>query len=121
MPISYPGTAGATGAQGPAGADGAAASISDTAYDATSWNGVTTVAPSKNAVRDMREAISGGSVSLATPTGTVNGVNDDFVFASPPIVVFRNGLNETRLGTIATNTFTFDSPPETGDDIEGLV
>ncbi len=32
---------------------GAAASkVSDTAYDATTWNGVTTVAPSKNAVRD---------------------------------------------------------------------
>lgn len=66
-------------------------------------------------------AASGNSVSLETPTGAVNGVNDDFVFTAPPIVVFRNGVNETRLGTIATNTFTFDTAPETGDDIEGLV
>jgi hypothetical protein len=29
--------------------------ISDNAYDATSWNGVTTIAPSKNAVRDYLE------------------------------------------------------------------
>lgn len=29
------------------------AKVSDAAYDATSWNGVTTVAPSKNAVRDF--------------------------------------------------------------------
>lgn len=63
----------------------------------------------------------GSSVSLETPTGAVNGTNDDFVFTAPPIVVFRNGVNETRLGSIATNTFTFDTPPETGDDIEGLV
>lgn len=33
--------------------------VSDTAYDATSWNGVTTVAPSKNAVRDKIESMTG--------------------------------------------------------------
>lgn len=32
--------------------------VSDTAYNATSWNGVTTVAPSKNAVRDKIEAMN---------------------------------------------------------------
>jgi hypothetical protein len=32
------------------------ASISDTAYDATSWDGVTTIAPSKNAIRDYLES-----------------------------------------------------------------
>ena len=35
--------------------------VSDTAYDATSWNGVTTVAPSKNAVRDKIETMSAAS------------------------------------------------------------
>lgn len=63
----------------------------------------------------------GGSVSMETPTGAVNGTNDDFVFTAPPKVVFRNGVNETRLGTISTNTFTFDIPPDTGDSIEGIV
>jgi len=37
------------------------ASVSDTAYNATTWDGVTTVAPSKNAVRDQLEAISAGA------------------------------------------------------------
>lgn len=34
-----------------------AGSVSDTAYNATSWDAVTTVAPSKNAVRDKFEAM----------------------------------------------------------------
>jgi len=42
------------------GDTGASASISDTAYGA-SWNGVTDVAPSKNAVYDKIETISAGS------------------------------------------------------------
>ena len=67
------------------------------------------------------QAISGGSVSLVTPTGAVNGSNQVFTFSAPPIAVFRNGVQETRLGSIAGNVFTFDTAPETGDDIEGLV
>lgn len=56
------------------------AAISDTAYDATSWDGVTTIAPSKNAVRDKIELLA----PLANPTftGTVTTgdvqVNGDF-------------------------------------------
>src|SRR3990167_6627682 len=34
----------------------ASSAISDTAYNATSWNAVTDIAPSKNAVRDQFEA-----------------------------------------------------------------
>lgn len=60
-------------------------------------------------------------VTLETPTGDVDGVNDAFLFTKSPIIVFRNGVNETRLGTIDANTFTFATPPEEGDDIEGLV
>ena len=63
----------------------------------------------------------GGSVSLETPTGVVNGSNDEFVFTAPPIIVFRNGVNESRLGSVTGNTFTFNLPPEVGDDIEGIV
>ncbi len=43
-------------------------SIDDTAYDATTWNGATTVAPSKNAVRDKFESL--------TTTHTVTFVMD---------------------------------------------
>lgn len=46
--------------------------VDDTAYDATSWNGDTTRAPSKNAVRDKIESLSGGGRTLiaeVTPSG----------------------------------------------------
>lgn len=42
---------------------GSGTSVSDTAYDATSWNGVIDVAPSKNAVRDKFESLSAGAAS----------------------------------------------------------
>ena len=35
------------------------ANISDTAYDTTSWDSVTTIAPSKNAIRDKFESLTG--------------------------------------------------------------
>lgn len=63
----------------------------------------------------------GGSAALETPTGTVNGVNDTFTFTAPPISVYRNGVMETRLGSVVGNTFVFNTPPVQGDDIEGLV
>jgi hypothetical protein len=47
--------------------------VDDTAYDATTWNGDTTHAPSKNAVRDKIETLSGGGRTLIasnTPSGT---------------------------------------------------
>jgi Tfp pilus assembly protein FimT len=45
------------------GGGGATAGVSDTAYNATTWDGVTDTAPSKNAVRDKIETISGGDVT----------------------------------------------------------
>jgi hypothetical protein len=54
----------------------AALLISDTAYDATSWNAVTDVAPSKNAVRDKIEALAFSdldSVIAATQLGAAAG------------------------------------------------
>lgn len=41
------------------------AKVSDVAYNAGTWDGVTTIAPSKNAVRDKIEALSGAYVPLA--------------------------------------------------------
>jgi hypothetical protein len=38
--------------------------VSDTAYDATDWDGVTTIAPSKNAIRDKIESMGGGALVL---------------------------------------------------------
>lgn len=44
--------------------------VSDTAYDATTWNGVTTIAPSKNAVRDKIESLP-GKHTLFIPAGSM--------------------------------------------------
>ncbi len=43
--------------------DPSGGSVDDTAYDATAWNGVTSVAPSKNAVRDKVETLVTGPAS----------------------------------------------------------
>lgn len=43
----------------------AAATVSDTAYDATTWDGITGVAPSKNAVRDKLELLASLTVPVA--------------------------------------------------------
>ena len=56
-----------------------ATEVSDTAYNATSWNGVTTIAPSKNAVRDKIEAIT---VTKASSSEVATGTdNNKFVTA----------------------------------------
>lgn len=78
--------------------------------------------PSTKATRAYVAANGGGgSLTLETPDGVRNGVNRDFEFSGPPIAVYRNGVMERRLGTILGNVFTFNLPPDLGDDIEGLV
>jgi hypothetical protein len=47
--------------------------VDDTAYDATTWNGDTTHAPSKNAMRDKIESMSAGSGALVQKKGTMLG------------------------------------------------
>ena len=49
--------AGLTTGSGTGGGGGGGA-VDDTAYNATTWDGVTTIAPSKNAVRDQIQALS---------------------------------------------------------------
>lgn len=61
------------------------------------------------------------SFTIETPTGDVDGVNDEFTFTAPPISIYRNGVMERRLGTTLGNVFTFNTPPDLGDDIEGMV
>lgn len=56
-----------------------------------------------------------------TPTGLINGVNDTYTFTHEPAVVYRNGTDETDLGTIDGNTFVFDTPPSVADVITGRV
>jgi hypothetical protein len=69
----------------------AASKVSDTAYDATTWDGVTTVAPSKNAVRDKVEALDAAKANLASPTFT----------GTPAAPTAAAGTNTTQLATTA--------------------
>jgi len=90
---------------------GGTAIISDTAYDATSWNGVTGIAPSKNAVRDKIESLStdyalvslSNLSSVAINTALLLGTSDaaalgsatkmwsDLFLASGAVINFANG------------------------------
>lgn len=53
-----------------------AAVVSDTAYDATTWNGVTDVAPSKNAVRDKFEALLARTTVTSSDASTSPSASD---------------------------------------------
>jgi len=73
------------------------AKVSDTAYDATSWNGVTGIAPSKNAIRDKIESLASSTKTYNTyfiNTATGNNATGVFEDASKPFAtidyVFAN-------------------------------
>lgn len=95
----------------PAVADYKPPNASDAAYDATAWNGDTTHAPSKNAVRDKIEALPSD-----TATFTNKSLNNASVFhvdGSDPTkkVAFDSSLLDTgRTGTIQFAAFPSGSP-----------
>lgn len=78
--------------------------VSDVAYNATSWNGVTTIAPSKNAIRDYIEE-KADAAFLVQATGQVNIAKDEEV-----TVLFDTEIKDPG-GNFASNTFT---APSTG-------
>lgn len=106
-----------TGARGPQGFN----SISDTAYNATTWNGVTDEAPSKNAVRDKLEAMDATIVDPGTLeyTGsdpnvpeniTVTGITDP-ADNNPLALAFSGYFNgKAKWGTL----FSFFWKPDSG-------
>jgi len=63
---------------------------------------------------------TGGTFEAAS-NSPADGVDDEFTFTGTPVCVFRNGVNETRLGTIDGSTFTFDAAPDADDDIEAIL
>jgi len=77
--------------------------ISDTAYNATSWNGVTTITPSKNAVRDEFEVINAiiaglGTTYFATGGNTFGanaevGTNDAYTLFFQTNNINRGGVD----------------------------
>ena len=79
----------------------AGGSVSDTAYDEGTWDGVTTIAPSKNAVRDKIEALPGGhnAVVITLPDANVTD-SQAITFADTGIVTITES---------AANVITFDA------------
>lgn len=71
----------------------------------------------------IEEQSGGASVTLETPTGAINGTNDDFVFTAAPIAVYLNqGLQYDPDDYSADgSTITFNTPPEVGDKVRGLI
>jgi len=71
-----------------------AATVSDTAYNESTWNGVTTVAPSKNAVRDEfenRVAKLTGNVLFQFPDANSLGITNDNGIYGKSYIVMDNG------------------------------
>lgn len=77
--------------------------VSDTAYDASSWDGVTDVAPSKNAVRDKIEAMLGSSGITRTVVVT-SGSATMGSSASTDYAYFVAGAHTMSLPAASGNT-----------------
>lgn len=76
-------------------ANARSAVVSDTAYDATAWDGITTYAPSKNAVRDKIESLAlMGAIEGTVADFQANAATGDF--ASTP-----QAINDNNTGTVA--------------------
>jgi hypothetical protein len=83
--------------------------VSDEAYG-TGWNGVTSVAPSKNAVYDKIETVVSGSVSDTTYASSWNGVTT----VAPSKNAVYDVVNDLLTGTVSFSgaksfTGTFDT------------
>lgn len=85
------------------------AAVSDTAYDATTWDGVTTVAPSKNAVRDKLETI----VSNVTHTGEVTGATT--------LTVDKTAISNRSTVTVAPTDTILIGDASDSDNLKKIV
>lgn len=103
-----------------------AAVISDVAYDPTTWNSVTTVSPSKNAVRDqivllapLADPIFTSSLQLpngAAPTtdafGEVAGDNNAWATGRGTLQIFDGTANTYAVNVLASDTPTNGQVPK---------
>ena len=85
---------------------GGGASVSDTAYNSTTWDGVTTIAPSKNTVRDVIEGLSSVYSAIGhNHTGVYApelGADDNYVTDAEKIVI--GNTSGTNTGDNAVNS-----------------
>jgi hypothetical protein len=108
--------------------------VSDTAYDATTWDAVTTIAPSKNAVRDYLESfisvgtdgtrgigITNNTSAFSTTTGNwfTSIANAPYftVGATQYLLLYSGGA----LGTPSSGTLTNCTFPTLNQDTTGLT
>lgn len=94
--------------------------VSDTAYNATSWDAVTGIAPSKNAVRDKIEAmdtaiaLNTAKVTNATHTGEVTGAT--------ALTVDKTAItNKTAVTLDGADYVLFSDTSDSGNLKKGLV
>jgi hypothetical protein len=95
---------------------GSGASVSDVAYDATSWNAITDAAPSKNAVRDWIESLP----SLVISTGLTD--NSGTVSVTNPVTAEAfsgSGWNADTEGLTRNDAYDYTHIADTDDD--GLI
>jgi hypothetical protein len=85
-------------------AGGGGGSVSDAAYDATTWNGDTTHAPSKNAVRDKIESLSAAGNAFSTIA--VSGQSDVVADSTGDTLTLAAGSNVTLTTNAGTDTVT---------------
>lgn len=88
------------------------AKISDTAYNATSWNGVTDIAASKNAVRDKIETLQPaltGTYSLANFTDPGSGVASAAMGGAMGTWIFGSVSYSPSTGSAETVTFAVEN------------
>jgi len=100
--------------------------VDDTAYDATTWNGDTTHAPSKNAIRDKIETMSGSSTSLVSDkktltSGNITTTGTSFAdIASGLNITLTTGARRCLVGLIAWgNNNTASATDSTDVEIDG--
>lgn len=77
--------------------------VSDTAYDATTWDAVTTIAPSKNAVRDKIEAMV---IPVKASGAEINTGTDDAKFVTAKAIADSSVSLAAKSETLTNKTLT---------------